>query len=270
VDVYFLQPNIIYHSDRIYLNDKLLTRNEDYIIDYSTGLLTFIHPEEITEDTRIRAEYEYTPFVGGQATILGGRLEYSPSDNFSLGYNFLSQASPSPSTVPSLSSSPASQQVMGLDARYDFALKALKFGGKDIPVNISFSGEMARSFTNPNTFGKAMVEDFEASKISDELSMDKECWQMSGLPRGEFVQDNRDTVGISNEEIREDQINPSWSKEERKILVLNYDFSSPANWDSVVYPISSSGRDYSKMEYLEIWVKDGFEWSARMLTKMKF
>ena len=259
VDVYFLQPNIIYHSDRIYLNDKLLTRDEDYIIDYSTGILTFIHPEEITEDTRIRAEYEYMPFAGGQAAILGGRLEYSPSDNFSLGYNFLSQASPSPSTVPSLSSSPASQQVMGLDARYDFAPKALKFGGKDIPVNISFSGEMARSFTNPNTFGKAMVEDFEASKISDELSMDEECWQISGSPREEFVQDNRDTVGISNEEIREDQINPSWSKEERKILVLNYDFSSPANWDSVVYPISSSGRDYSKMEYLEIWVKNRFE-----------
>ncbi|MEA3485596.1 MAG: hypothetical protein U9R03_02690, partial [Candidatus Aerophobetes bacterium] len=258
VDVYILQPNITFHSERIYLNDKLLTRDKDYVIDYSTGLLTFIHPEDITEDSKIRAEYEYMPFAGGQATILGGRLEYSPSEKFSLGTNFLSQASSPVSTVPSLDSTPMSQEVMGLDAHYDFAPKVLKFGERDIPLNVSLSGEIAKSFTNPNSFGKAMIEDFESSKVSDEMSMDKGSWGLSSSPGGEFIQENRDIIKISDEERRAEEINPDWSREERKVLVLSYDFSF-SNWDGVVYPISLAGRDYSKMSYLEIWIRDGFE-----------
>ncbi|MBC8525299.1 MAG: hypothetical protein ISS28_04965 [Candidatus Cloacimonetes bacterium] len=47
-------------TEKIYLNGKLLTRGEDYSIDYNEGSLTFNNNIIITEDSYIIADYEYS------------------------------------------------------------------------------------------------------------------------------------------------------------------------------------------------------------------
>ncbi len=78
-------------------------------------------------------------------------------------------------------------------------------------------------------------------------------WQYSSRPpeavgpRGEII--------ISDEDIPGEEINPNWSKNEREVLVLDYDLDLPGSWDSVVYSISSQGKDYTQMQFLEVWIK---------------
>ena len=53
---------ILANTERIWLNGQLLKRGEhqDYQLDYESGLLTFNPQRQITSDSRIMAEYEYS------------------------------------------------------------------------------------------------------------------------------------------------------------------------------------------------------------------
>ncbi|MEA1964778.1 MAG: carbohydrate binding domain-containing protein [Candidatus Aerophobetes bacterium] len=253
IDTYILKPDIIPASERVYLNGKLLKRDVDYVIDYPSGFLTFVYPGRIPEDTKIKVDYEWMPFAGGKATILGARLGFSAGERFSAGSTFLSRNSFSVKEVPSLESPPSSDEVIGLDTHFDFS-PHLVFQNKEVPLNLTVSGEIAQGRYNPNTFGRAMVEDFESTKVIDELSMDKDDWQIGSKPE-DVSEDKRDYIVISDEEIPGDEINPEWSREKRRVLLLDYDFPSSQYWDSVVYSVSSTGVDLSQRDYLELWVK---------------
>ncbi len=74
---------ILANTERIWLNGQLLKRGEhqDYQLDYETGLLTFNPQWQITSDSRIMAEFEYSgqnyqrPFYSAAVTAgLGGNL----------------------------------------------------------------------------------------------------------------------------------------------------------------------------------------------------
>ena len=47
-------------TEKIYLNGNLLTRGNDYIIDYNDGSITFKNANVITDDSHIIADYEYS------------------------------------------------------------------------------------------------------------------------------------------------------------------------------------------------------------------
>lgn len=53
---------VIAGTERVYMDGQLLTRGEtqDYVIDYSTGEVTFTSHRLVSEDRRITVEYEYT------------------------------------------------------------------------------------------------------------------------------------------------------------------------------------------------------------------
>jgi hypothetical protein len=49
----------------------------DYFIDYQSGFMTFFNEDQITQDSRIQATYDFSPFgiAGAQKTKgLEGRL----------------------------------------------------------------------------------------------------------------------------------------------------------------------------------------------------
>ena len=251
VDIYLLQPDIIPGSEKVYLDGKLLTRKKDYLIDYSSGLLTFLDPSIKLEDRMIRVDYEWMPLGGKESSILGIRGRYNPEENFSLGSTLFSQQSSSERKIPHIDSPPFFRKVSGIDTQFSF-YPEIRLKGREIPLGLHFSGEIAHNLYNPNTFGKAIVEDFESAKVSEEVSLDKDAWKRCSLPPGKSLED-REEIEVSNERIYGEEINPSWSKEEKEIILFSYeDFRG---WEGRVYLLSSSGRDYTQRDYLALWVK---------------
>ncbi|AZR74437.1 hypothetical protein BBF96_14205 [Anoxybacter fermentans] len=58
--------NIVFESEKIYLDDTLLIRDQDYQIDYYTGEIIFT--EIISSTSQIKVTYEYYPGIGEQIT----------------------------------------------------------------------------------------------------------------------------------------------------------------------------------------------------------
>ena len=252
IDAFFLSPDVIPDSEKVYMDGELLTRDVDYLLDYSSGFLSFIDPGRITPDTVIKVDYEWMPFMGRAAPILGVRGEYFFGEQVSLGSTFISHSSPATREIPQLGTAPSSLQARAVDLHLSFPSQP---GGADAsnPYQVSLSGEVAQSLLNPNTFGEAMVENFELTKVSDELGRNEANWQYSSHPAE--TRGPRGEILVSSEDIPGEEINPEWSRDEREVLILDYDLDQPSSWDSVVSSISSVGKDYTQMEFLEVWIK---------------
>lgn len=245
---YDLRPNIVIGSERIVLDGKVLERDKDYFLDYESGVLTFYREEEIKEESRIEATYEYAPFAGFTTgeTLIGGRIDWLPLKNFSLGSTIISNFAPQPERIPDIHTAPTSNLLWEFDARYT----DLKFPFIPLKMN-NLALEKAQSIRNPNTFGKAMIDSMEGIKAIDSVSLDKDYWYPAS-PSGEKIPL---AYTLSKEEITLGEINPSLTTEEKKkekqqVLVIDYNLTS-SSLTSIIQPISKIGVDYSKKLFLE-------------------
>lgn len=246
---YFLQPNIVEGSEKITLNGRLLKRDEDYFIDYESGFITFLHEEEIDEETEIKINYEYMPFAGlFQETLLGARGEWSPSDRFFLGSTILYSGAAKPSTVPSMTATPGS--ILILDVNSDYSFDPQPF----FPFKTKISGELARSLNNPNTWGKAIIDNMEGVKLTDGIPTDKDLWRIASNPGAEVTKEG--AISWDNEDVRIKDFKPNADVgEDEKQEALKIDYNLDADKEaSIVYPISTRGVDYSQKESLELYV----------------
>ena len=162
---YFLRPGVVPGSEKIYIKEELLTKSEDYDIDYDIGLITFLI--KIEADTRITVDYEYFPFgIGSQSTIMGLRVEYEPTSNLAVGATYIAENGLEMKTgFPRAKESPVKDIILGVDTK-------IKFNIEDIQVDIL--GEIAKSSVDPNTNNRLSINNMEEDKVSDEISTNNE------------------------------------------------------------------------------------------------
>lgn len=190
--------NIIRGSEAVFLDGRRLRRDTDYFLDYTSGFLDFQDKSLLRTDSQIVVTYEYSPFGSfGQNNILGARAEYDVNDHFFIGSTFLEDDSQQPIDVPQVGSTPNSLSVLDADAQYTL-------GPEDIqsitgilpglenwkpPVNIKLSGEIAKSFFNPDTFnaegetGVAMIDNMEGIDNEVNASTNSSSWLVSAAPQ---------------------------------------------------------------------------------------
>jgi len=270
VKTYVLRPNIVIGSERILLNGRPLVRDVDYFIDYESGFLTFFNEDQITEDTHIQASYDYSPFgIAGaqQDTLVGTRAELSlypiaPILGQSLiGTSVIYDFSPQQTAAPDIRQTSGSFLVSEADAHFkDLIFNPLPF------LKSSFSAEGARSQRNPNTFGKALIDNMEGIKDETAVNTSKLNWQiastLSGTPAyaqaigivhtGNNVGDN-----LTNDRINTLSINPNASAlpgDVTQVLNITYDLRQSAE-ASIATVLSRSGIDFSKKQYVEVWLQ---------------
>lgn len=243
VKTYFVEAGMVVQSEKVKLNGRLLTRNNDYFIDYTSGFITFYKGDEITENSVIDITYDTVSGNNSNNSVLGGRLDYKLFDKIVLGATMIQEGGEKPNTVPQVGAYSKELLVYGADVN-----------GRDIklaaPVSLNFSAEAARSKKDQNMFGYAMVDSMNDSHEQVGGSMVFKDWVIASNPGGQpnFL----DAITWDTQDLPSLEINPhsiASSDDKQQVLVINYDFTQGEALGrdevSIVYPLSRSGIDLS-------------------------
>ncbi len=251
VKTYFIESGIVVQSERVKLNGRPLTRNNDYYIDYTSGFITFYKGEEITENAVIDITYDTTTGSSTNNSVLGGRLDYHLFDKIVMGATMIQEGGEKPATVPQVGAYSKQLLVYGVDVKG----REIKLADK---VAVDFSAEAARSQKKQNMFGYAMVDSMNDTNEQVGGSMIFKDWVIAANPNASpnFL----DAVRWDSQDLPALEINPhaiANANDKQQVLVINYDFTQGVDFDgrdevSIVYPLSQSGVDLSSKSSFEL------------------
>ncbi len=190
--------NILRGSETVFLDGRLLRRDVDYFIDYTSGFLDFQDKSLLTPNSQIVVTYEYSPFGSfGQENILGARAEYDITDRLFVGSTFLMSSAQQPTDTPQLGSTPNSLALIDADAKYQMDQEDVQSLTGIIPglekwkppISITLSGEVAQSSFNPDTYNKegengvALVDNMEGIDSVVSASLNSTSWLVASAPQ---------------------------------------------------------------------------------------
>ncbi|MBP9127711.1 MAG: hypothetical protein KBG07_02960 [Elusimicrobia bacterium] len=250
-----LRPNIVFGSERVTVNGRMMRSEIDYFLDPISGLLQFFNETELDENSQIEVTYDYAPF-GGQLgqTLVGTRLELAVvPGRFQLGSTFLYTFAPKTTVVPDVRSTPASLMVLEADGRLTDVRVPLT------NLKMSLSGEAAQSREDPNLYGKALVDSMEGVAKEDPMVMDADFWPLGANP-GETPLDPLAVSVTEFDMALQDIVGTNANVEENeKVRVmevsLNADRFGAGSRVSLLQSLpNGANRDFSEKTYLEMWV----------------
>ncbi|RMH59905.1 MAG: hypothetical protein D6679_00470 [Candidatus Hydrogenedentota bacterium] len=267
-EIFSLGFDIIKGSDIVYVDGVKVERDRDYFIDYEAGVITFLNRSLLKPESKIRVDYEFLPF-GGQVeqTLAGTRLDVDVNPKLSFGTTLLYNFSAEAREVPTIfEDKPTKSALAEVDARMDIAgllLGILNRKGESSFLNkvqdkfrLSASGEYAWSALEPNTFGSALVEDFEAIENIVSAAFGPTSWGLGSRSpalntalggRGDVTMQLNDNFG----HLTLDQLT---GDEKQSSLQFNLSFGPGDTWVSVQQAFSSAAIDFSDMTALEFFV----------------
>jgi len=178
-------------SEKIFVAGTQLTRGVDYGIDYSTGTVSFLHPDSLFQNgvSQVRAQFEErTGFAVAPTAIYGLASEYSLGHTGRVDLTGIFQNQQSPFTRPPLGSEPSSSFIGGISTELHFqptwltdAISAIPVMHGEGPSFINVNAEMAFSKPQPNSTGQAYLEEFE-SQSGRFISMSDVDWHWGSIP----------------------------------------------------------------------------------------
>ena len=242
---FLLEPSIVLQSEVVRVDGRKLGRNEEYFIDYDSGFITFYYPDRISQESKIEIAYEVSPFGGvGNQSLVGGRVSYDFNSHFSLGSTMLYQGGIKANSVPNVTDLTNSMLVYEGDTQ----LKGLNLLG----LRTTLGAEAAQSSMNPNLNDFALIDNMEGVKQEDSTGLDKNFWFITSNPGPVPA----DPLGLNwdSENVKSRDINPSATSDgTQQVLSFSYDFSVSTEV-SIVYPLSTTGLDFSQKNTLELVV----------------
>jgi len=245
VKSYFVEPNMVVQSETVKVNNITLKRNDDYYIDYSSGFLTFYKEGLITQDSVIDVSYETSGGDNSDVSLLGARFDYDFTPKAGVGATVLQQGGSAPNRAPDINALAQNLTVYEADAK-----------AKNINVTkdlqVSASGEVAKSVKDQNLFGYALIDNMDNTKQFVGGSMVFKDWQIASNPGG--VNSYWGAVRWDTQQIKSLEINPnsaSTTDDQQSVLLINYDFTK-SDEVSIVYPLSNTGVDLSTKNVFEL------------------
>src|SRR5206468_594288 len=179
-------------SERIYLGDRLLTRETDYAFDYTTGQVQFKNPDALFQglgSAQVRAQFEErAAFSLAPTTTYGLAARYDLGAVGQVNLLGICQNGQSTFTRPPLGFEPASGFIGGIQTQLKFqpqwitrVMDALPGVHTSVPSALSVNGEVAFSKPSPNRFGQAYIEEFEGGDARSIVLTDN-AWHWSSIP----------------------------------------------------------------------------------------
>ena len=185
------RANILEGSERILLNGRPLKAGDDYNINYDFGQITLLSDEALDPNAELTIDYEYAGFLAIQKkTLLGMRAEYEWSKNFAFGSTVLYKSDKAQERKPRVGQETSKMALVDFDANLKLqsnfltkAVNAIPLVETTVPSAVQLSGEIARSYPNPNVNGEAFVDDFESAIEQLSLSTSRTSWHRAALPK---------------------------------------------------------------------------------------
>ena len=281
---------IVEGSETITLNGATLARGVDYTIDYFSGTVNFINADAMLPGANINITYEENELISvDQKLLFGTHLKYGfDSKNFISGGLFYYDQSIMDENVE-IGYEPMRNFIWNINGRYEKELEKLNnvlneisFLDLNAPSILSFEGEFAEVYPNPNPLGAGFLDDFESSKRSISLNLSARGWKAASSPYDSLG--NLKSIELRDKMIwynpyNEIQTTDIWPTQETssqagnaytKTLWLRPLFDNQDNdldlWNGITTPLYTSDYDLSRKKYLEIWVNaENFEEDEIML-----
>lgn len=276
--------NIVENSEKVTLDGTTLTRGQDYEINYDTGEVRLKGDKltEMTPDSKLNIDYEFTPFGGGASSSLVGFSTQSKfSQNARLGSIFLYESKGTAMDKPRLGEEPTRAIVGGINGQFQHSsgfltrlANLLPLVDTDARSTITVNGELAASLPDPNTKGKAYIEDFEGIEDSERITTSRSRWHPASepmdpdSPQQQDEKDPADRWGFiwyniePNLGVHRKDLNPDLDERENTLVPtvdIELDANPPQNeevWVGLMCGFGAGGLDLSRGQFLEIWVND--------------
>ncbi|HID10354.1 MAG TPA: cell surface protein SprA [Candidatus Latescibacteria bacterium] len=268
-----LGPNVLEGTEVVRLNGVPLKKGVDYEINYSTGEIVFTGAadEVSSPSSDLEIRYQYAPFFSlQQKHLLGLRGEYRFwGERGLLGMSLLYRGERKPERRVKVGSEPSRNLLWDVNANVRWepgwlsALGGWLSRGKG-RSQVKLSAEVARSFPNPNTRGIGYIDDFEGIRESTSLGVGRGIWTLASGPVGRGEEYRGRLIWYNPyDRVRITDIWPnrrvSPMEDRTNVLVLEFTprEGNPASWGGVMRALPGGGEDFSRREFLEIWVRGG-------------
>jgi hypothetical protein len=283
-------------TERITVDDRLLVRGVDYVLDYDIGLVTLLDPQATLSgnpDAEIRATWEQQSVFEVAPTTVVGLHARSPLGAYGdVSLVGLYQSEQSLVRRPQLGMAPRAVAMGGLSTRLAFqpdwlvrALETVPLLRVDTTARMDITGELAMSAPEPNRQGGTYLDDFEAT---DEVALSLEPfeWRLgsapqdpTGLPQfpwpltplnaaslvwqDRYLEAGREVGFLTAQEI-DQQIAFAGARLAERVLYLTMAGQPtpdpPPQWRSITTVLSTTGRDLSRSEFLEFYAAPHENW----------
>ncbi|MBN1781792.1 cell surface protein SprA [bacterium] len=287
-----LGMNVIEGSEEVTLNNRKLTKDVDYVIDYFTGSLTMLNEAALDPSARLEINYENQQlFSVDKKTLLGMRAEYTlwesgANRSFIGGTLLYLNQQTLDRRVRITQDAPMRNVVWDVNTAFKFepafldrALDAVPFLHSAGRSSVSFEGEVAQIIPNPNTLnnektgdrdGVAYVDDFESARRQITLSIMDKAWQFSAIPdpenrgldtRGHMYWYNPyDLVSIKeiwpDREVTSNYGNTTTTHVLDMVFYPDPNLADPSrSWFGISQGLSTGYFDQKDSRFLEVWVK---------------
>lgn len=169
-----------------------LQRDRDYVIDYQMGSLDLISKTaKAARNIDINYQREAL-FVPEKKVFLGARGEVALpfiGRNSFIGTSILFQNASTRDKIPRIGHEPFSKLLLDFNTKLDFEPEWITELVNKVPLinteatsKVDVEFEVAHSRMNPNTDGKAFIDDFEASKQIYPLGESSLTWRRASPP----------------------------------------------------------------------------------------
>jgi cell surface protein SprA len=282
---------IVEGSEEVTLNGGKLVKNQDYTIDYFSGIINLIK-SDINPNADIDIKYEKNELVSfDKKVIVGSRAQMDIGENAFIGATALYYNQSVIDEKIEVGYEPMRNFIWDINGRFSKDLDRLTYYLDRLPLiktdalsSFSIEGEFAQVFPNPNSVknsatgdgnGLAYIDDFEGSKRSNSPSIRHERWEpssapidiTSGLP---YRQKNRAKLywfspftKYPTKSIWPNQSTSIQANDQTvDILILNYKTLLHQNgverdsiWAGIISPFYSGSYDQTQSKFFEIWLK---------------
>lgn len=191
--------NVVQGSVKLMLGSTVLRENEDYSVDYSTGIVVVRNASALASKD-LKISYETNDlFSLASKTLFGVRGDYKLSDKTGFGITFINLKQETLNDKVRIGEEPTNNSMVGIDftteAKPKFMTKLVNllpgYNTKE-ESSVSFKGELAYMLSDPNTKKSpipqdnneavAYVDDMEGAKKIVSLGINYSYWTMSSLP----------------------------------------------------------------------------------------